>query len=67
MGTGRGYSVLEMVEAFTHVTGCKAPYRIVPRRPGDVAIYLADPARATARMGWRASRDLDAICRDTWA
>ena len=46
VGTGQGYSVLEMVEAFTRVTGRAVPYRIVPRRPGDVAIYLADPARA---------------------
>lgn len=67
VGTGQGYSVLEMVDAFKRVTGCDVPYNIVPRRPGDVAIYLADPARAEARMGWRATRDLDAMCRDAWA
>jgi UDP-glucose 4-epimerase len=67
VGTGRGYSVLEMIEAFSRETGCNVPYRIVPRRPGDVAIYLADPSRAHARMGWRATRDLDAMCRDAWA
>jgi UDP-glucose 4-epimerase len=67
VGTGQGYSVLEMVETFARVTGRPVPYRIAPRRPGDVAIYLADPARAADRMGWRASRDLDAMCRDAWA
>jgi len=67
VGTGQGYSVLEMVDAFKRVTGQDVPYRIVERRPGDVAIYLADPARAETRMGWRASRDLEAMCRDAWA
>ena len=67
VGTGQGYSVLEMVETFARVTGRSVPYKIVPRRPGDVAIYLADPTRAAERMGWRASRDLDAMCRDAWA
>lgn len=67
VGTGQGYSVLEMVETFAKVTGQSVPYQIVARRPGDVAIYLADPARAADRMGWRASRDLEAMCRDTWA
>ena len=67
VGTGRGYSVLEMVEAFARVTGQDIPYKIVPRRPGDVAIYLADPARAADRLRWRASRDLEAMCRDAWA
>lgn len=67
IGTGQGYSVLDMIEAFTRVTGQPVPYQITSRRPGDVAIYLADPARATERMGWRATRDLDAMCRDAWA
>jgi UDP-glucose 4-epimerase len=67
VGTGRGYSVLDMVRAFEAASGKSVPYRIVPRRPGDVAIYLADPARAAKRLGWSAQRDLDAMCRDAWA
>lgn len=67
VGTGQGYSVLEMVKTFAHVTGKDVPYKIVPRRPGDVAIYLADPTRAADRLGWRASRGLDDMCRDAWA
>lgn len=67
VGTGQGYSVLEMTEAFTRTTGQTVPYTVTARRPGDVAIYLADPTRAATRMGWRATRDLDAMCRDAWA
>ena len=67
VGTGRGHSVLDMVRAFETASGKPVPYRIVPRRPGDVAIYLADPARAAKRLGWSAQRDLDAMCRDAWA
>lgn len=67
VGTGRGYSVLEMVQAFEAASGKAVPYQIVARRPGDVAIYLADPTRAADRLGWSASRDLDAMCRDAWA
>ena len=67
VGTGQGYSVLEMVQSFERVTGQSVPYKVTPRRPGDVAIYLADPARAAERMGWRASRDLNAMCKDAWA
>ena len=67
VGTGRGYSVLEMIETFTQVTGKDVPYQIVPRRPGDVAIYLADPTRAADRLGWRATRNLEDMCRDAWA
>jgi UDP-glucose 4-epimerase len=67
VGTGRGYSVLEMVRAFEAGSGRPVPCRMAPRRPGDVAVSLADPSRAAERLGWRASRDLDAMCRDVWA
>ena len=67
IGTGQGYSVLEMISAFEAASGCRVPYSIASRRPGDVATLLADPARAAARLGWRAERDLVAMCRDTWA
>jgi len=66
LGIGRGASVLEVIGAFERACGKPLPRRIAPRRPGDVAIYYADPARANALLGWRARRDLDAICVDAW-
>jgi UDP-glucose 4-epimerase len=66
LGTGRGYSVLEMIKAFTDVTGRKIDYRIVARRPGDVAECYADPSLAYRLMGWRAQRGVDAMCTDAW-
>jgi UDP-glucose 4-epimerase len=66
LGTGRGYSVLEMVTAFETVSGKHIPYRIMDRRPGDVASSFADPSRAQKEMGWTARRFLDDICRDAW-
>ena len=67
IGTGQGYSVLQMVETFARVSGRDIPYEITSRRQGDVAMYLADPTRAATHMGWQASRDLEAMCRDAWA
>ena len=67
VGTGRGYSVLEMIRAFETTSGKPVPYEITDRRPGDVAVSLADPTRAEALMGWRAKRDLEDMCRDAWA
>ena len=67
VGTGEGYSVLEMVRAFESASGRSIPYDVVARRPGDVAISLADPAMAEARMGWKANLGLDEMCRDAWA
>jgi UDP-glucose 4-epimerase len=66
LGMGRGHSVLEVIAAFEHACGKKLPRRIVARRPGDVASYFADPARAHLRLGWRACRDLGAMCSDAW-
>jgi len=66
LGTGRGYSVLEVVEAFERASGRKIPYVIAERRPGDVARAYADPSRAHAELGWRARRDLHEMCRDAW-
>jgi len=66
LGTGRGYSVLQMIEAFEAASGRKIPYRIAPRRPGDVAQCYADPALAATVLGWRAEKDLAAMCADAW-
>lgn len=66
LGTGRGYSVLEMIRAFERASGRAVPYDIAARRAGDVAACWADPARAAAVLGWRAVRDLAAMCEDTW-
>ncbi len=66
LGTGRGYSVLEVVREFERASGRPVPYRIVGRRPGDVAQCWADPAKAADVLGWRAQRGLDQMCRDTW-
>ncbi|KDE46007.1 UDP-glucose 4-epimerase GalE [Geobacillus sp. CAMR5420] len=66
LGTGRGYSVLELVSAFEKVTGIKIPYKIVARRPGDVAICYADPTKAKEELGWVATRGIEEMCRDAW-
>lgn len=66
LGTGRGVSVLELVRAFENASGRAVPYEIVGRRAGDIASCWADPARAARSLGWRATRDLDAMCVDSW-
>ena len=66
LGTGRGTSVLELVHAFERASGRPVPYEIVGRRPGDVAACYADPSLAAQTIGWRAKRDLDTMCADTW-
>jgi UDP-glucose 4-epimerase len=66
LGTGQGYSVLEMVRAFEKASGRTVPYRLVDRRPGDVASCYADPAQAAKMLGWRASRGIDEMCVDAW-
>lgn len=67
VGTGQGYSVLEMIRAFETASGREIPYVITDRRPGDIAASLADPSRAAERLGWRATRSLEDMCRDAWA
>ncbi|WP_274648621.1 UDP-glucose 4-epimerase GalE [Paenibacillus humicola] len=66
LGTGRGYSVLEMIAAFERVTGRKVPYTFAPRRPGDIAVCYADTAKANRELGWAAVRGLEEMCEDTW-
>jgi len=66
LGTGNGYSVLDMVKAFEKASGKDVPYQIVDRRPGDIATCYADPAYAAERLGWRAECELDEMCEDTW-
>ena len=66
LGTGRGYSVLEMVAAFSQASGQQVPYEIVERRPGDVASCYADPAHAHAVLGWEAQRGIEQMCEDHW-
>jgi UDP-glucose 4-epimerase len=66
LGTGRGYSVLDVVAAFERASGKKVPYAMAGRRPGDIASCFADPRRANEALGWRAVRDIDAMCRDAW-
>jgi len=66
LGTGRGHSVLEVVQAYARASGREIPYAVVPRRPGDVAACYADPARAERLLGWRARFDLARMCSDSW-
>jgi len=66
LGTGRGYSVLEVVKAFEKASGKKIPYTIVERRPGDVPALYADPTKAEKVLGWRAERGIDEMCQDSW-
>jgi UDP-glucose 4-epimerase len=66
LGTGRGYSVLEMLRAFEGTSKRNIPHRIAGRRPGDIPACYADPSKAAALLGWRAHRDIDSMCADTW-
>jgi UDP-glucose 4-epimerase len=66
LGTGTGYSVLQVVAAFEAASGRTIPYEIKPRRPGDIAACWADPAKAKAELGWVAQRDLRVMCEDSW-
>lgn len=67
LGSGRGSSVLEVLRAYERATGTTIPYEIVAARAGDAAEAVADPRRANEELGWRAKRDLDEACRDSWA
>jgi UDP-glucose 4-epimerase len=66
LGTGRGYSVLEMVAAFEKASGKKIPYTIVARRAGDIAICYADPGKAARELKWQAVRGIEEMCADAW-
>jgi len=66
LGTGVGYSVLDMVKAFEHASGKPVPYKLQPRRTGDVAACYANPMRAQQLLGWQATRDLETMCADAW-
>lgn len=66
LGTGKGYSVLNMVQAFEKASGQRVPYKIVARRAGDVAACYADPHKASEALNWRATRTLDDMCASTW-
>ena len=66
LGTGKGYSVLDMVKAFEKATGKKVPYKIAPRRAGDIATCYADPKKAFEELGWKAEKTLEDMCLDAW-
>ena len=66
LGTGTGYSVLDMVRTFQEVNNVSVPYAIAPRRPGDLATCYADPAKSAQILGWKAQYDLADMCRDSW-
>lgn len=66
LGTGHGYSVLDIVNAFERVNGVKIPYQIKPRRAGDIATCYSDPAKAEKELGWKAQFGIDEMCRDSW-
>lgn len=66
LGTGRGYSVLEIIAAFEKASEKKIPHKIVARRPGDIAACYADPATAERELGWKARHGIDEMCADTW-
>ena len=66
LGTGKGVSVLQLVDGMAKATGKSVPYEISPRRPGDVASVWADPKRASESLGWKAALGLKEMCEDTW-
>ncbi len=66
LGTGNGYSVLDIIKAFSAACGKELPYVIDPRRPGDVATCYSDPSKALKELGWKAEKNLEDMCRDAW-
>ena len=66
LGTGMGYSVLDMVKSFEEVTGKAVPYKITERRPGDIATCYADPTKAKNELGWQAEKGIKEMCKDSW-
>lgn len=66
LGTGKGYSVLDLVNTFSKVNSVDVPYKMVERRAGDIAAYYADPSYAKEQLGWEAKKGIDEMCRDAW-
>ena len=66
LGTGTGYSVLDMVKAFNEANDLELPYQITDRRPGDIAVCYADPTKSATLLGWKAEKNLQDMCRDSW-
>lgn len=66
LGTGAGYSVLDVVKSFENASGMKIPYKITNRRAGDIAECYADPSKAEAKLGWKATKSISDMCRDSW-
>lgn len=66
LGTGKGYSVLEIISAFEKASGVKVPYKVTDRRDGDIAVCYADPSKAKELLGWQAARDIGEMCSDSW-
>ncbi len=66
LGTGKGYSVLDVVKAFEKASGITVPYKIGPRRDGDIATCYSDPSKAYRELGWKAQRDIEEMCEDSW-
>ena len=66
LASGRGISVLELVNTFEKVNGIKVNYKIAPRRSGDLAEYYADPEKAWKELGWKTEKTLEDICKDAW-
>ena len=67
LGSGRGYSVLDVVRAYEAASGQPIPYELVERRPGDAAHSVADPSAALRRLGWQTRRSLEEMCADGWS
>ena len=66
LGTGNGYSVLEIIKAFSKACGKEIPYKIMARRPGDIAECYANPEKAKRELGWEAQRGIEEMCEDSW-
>lgn len=66
LGTGRGYSVLDMIKAFSKASGREIPYKVIGRRPGDIAECYADPSKAAKELGWSANKGIEEMCADSW-
>ncbi|HOE92007.1 MAG TPA: UDP-glucose 4-epimerase, partial [Candidatus Cloacimonadota bacterium] len=66
LGTGKGYSVLDLINAFEKVTGLKVPYQITSRRAGDIAICYANPEKSNRELNWKAEKDIEDMCKDAW-